>query len=83
MVGNILQGVHLSVITKNLILDMNDKPIDWSQDEIPEYKIVRVSKGVLSGPISKSLVFERIRDQISNPETYEKDEDSIYNLVFK
>ena len=77
-----VRGVNLSILTRALILDQNNERIDWSKDDIPPYTIHRVSGALMKGPLAKSLVFERIRQQLTDIETYEKDEDSIYNIVF-
>ena len=47
------------------------------------YKIIRVSKAVMSGSISKALSFERIKEQLANLDTYDKDEVSYIDNLFK
>jgi hypothetical protein len=37
----------------------------------------------MSGPISKSIAFERLKEQFSNLDTYDKDDDSYIDNLFR
>ena len=79
-----ISSVHPELITSILIRDVETgKRLDFSQDYLNPYKIIRVSKAVMSGPISKSIAFERLKEQFSNLETYDKDEDSYIDNLFR
>lgn len=78
-----ISSVHAEMICSKLIVDKKTgKPVDWSQNVIQPYTINRVSKSILSAPISVALSFERLGDQLSNLETYLKDDDSIMDSLF-
>ena len=80
--GNI-RSVHAEIISSILIRDEETgKPLDFSQTNLNTYKIIRVSKAVMNGPISKSLAFERLNDQFSDLSTYEKDEESYFDYLY-
>jgi hypothetical protein len=80
-----LQSVHAELILKELLRSKDDilsKP-DFSEDSEPEYKILRVKKALLKSPsITKSLSFERHKQQLLDPDTYIKNEESIYDFMF-
>ena len=78
-----INSVHAEMISRRLLTDKaTGKNIDWTKDIIEPYEINRVSKVVLKSPISTSFAFERLSDQLSNLETYQKDEDSIMDALF-
>ena len=78
-----IDSVHAEMIARRLLTDTETgKPMDWSSDIIKPYTINRVSKMVLKSPISSSLSFERIPEQLSSLETYSKDEKSIMDALF-
>ena len=78
-----INSVHAEMIASRLLTDdATGDPIDWSEEVIKPYTINRVSKMVLKSPISTSLSFERLGDQLSNIETYLKDDDSIMDSLF-
>ena len=78
-----IDSVHAEMIARRLLTDTETgKPVDWSSDIIKPYTINRVSKMVLKSPISSSLSFERIPEQLSSLETYSKDEKSIMDALF-
>ncbi len=78
-----IDSIHAEMIASRLVTDnATGKAIDWTQDVIPPYTINRVSKIVLNSPVSTSLSFERLGDQLSNIETYLKDDESIMDALY-
>lgn len=79
-----ISSVHPELIASILIRDVDtNKRLDFSKENIDPYKIIRVSKAVMSGPISKSIAFERLKEQFSNLDTYDKDEESYIDNLFR
>lgn len=78
-----ITSIHIEMIISELLSDIKGNKIDWSQDTIPEYRINRVSRSIMDAPISRSLSFERILEQLSNINTYDKDEYSIMDSLFQ
>ena len=77
-------SVHAELIASVLVRDLETgKRLDFSQDMLNAYKIIRVSKAVMSGSISKAISFERIKEQLANLDTYDKDEVSYIDNLFK
>lgn len=82
--GLSVMSVHAELIASVLVRDLETgKRLDFSQDMLNAYKIIRVSKAVMSGSISKALSFERIKEQLANLDTYDKDEVSYIDNLFK
>lgn len=79
-----MMSVHAEMISSVLIKDQetNKRP-DFSFEDIPDYTIVRVSKAVLDSPLSVSLAFERLDEQLINLTTYEKDEESLMDYLYR
>jgi len=78
-----VDSVHAEMIISILIREKGtNKRLDFSKDIIPEYNIIRVSKSVLLAPLSVSLAFERLDDQIMDPETYKKDGNSLMDYLY-
>lgn len=79
-----IRSVHAELISSILIRNAEtNEPLDFTKSMIDEYKIIRVSKAVMNGPLSKSLAFERLNDQFSDLSTYEKDEKSYFDYLYK
>jgi hypothetical protein len=79
-----INSVHAEMVASALIVDeKTGKEVDWTKDTIDPYVINRVSKSVLDSPISVSLAFERLSDQLSDISTYEKDDESIMDCFFE
>ena len=79
-----ISSIHPELITSVLVRnEETGERLDFTKDELDPYKIIRVSKAVMSGPISKSIAFERLNEQFSNLDTYEKDEESYVDHLFK
>lgn len=78
-----MQLVHAEMIIKELIYDLNGKKIDFSNEDVPEYEVMRVGKAVLNKPLSISLSFERIATQLGELETYAKEDPSIYDELYR
>ena len=77
-------SVHAEMITSVLIRDKaTGKRLDFRKKNLDEYTIVRVSKAVLNSPLSVSMAFERIEDQLVDLNTYEKDEESLMDHLYK
>lgn len=79
-----INSVHAEMICSALIVDAKTgKGVDWNKETIDPYLINRVSKSVLDSPISVSLAFERLSDQLSDLSTYCKDDSSIMDCFFE
>jgi len=80
---NSIDLIHAEMICSKLLTDEETgSNIDWTQNVIKPYTINRVSKIVLKSPISTSLAFERLGEQLANLETYDKDDESIMDCLF-
>ena len=76
-------SVHAEMITSTLIRDKYTRQrLDFSGTQVDEYDIYRVSKAVLNGPLSVSLAFERLDEQLTDLKTYEKQEESLMDFLF-
>jgi len=76
--------IHAEMIVSNLIRDPEtSKRTDFSKKDLDTYEIVRVSKSVMNGPLSVSFGFERLDEQLVNLETYEKDDESLMDYLFR
>jgi hypothetical protein len=79
-----INSVHTEMIVSNLIRDEKTKKrLDFSKKKLDQYQIVRVSKSVLDAPLSVSLAFERIDEQLVDLDTYEKDGVSLMDYLYK
>lgn len=70
-----LQSTHAETILRSLLRDPEDETQfpDFSQEDFPEYTILPVTSSIIKGPaLSNALVFERTKEQLENPTTYEK-----------
>ena len=81
-----INAVHVEVILKNLIRNSNNllEPINFKSDEVDDMKILRVSSAILhSNSVALGISFERIMNQILDPDFYKKDGisrlDALYN----
>lgn len=78
-----INSIHIEMISAVLIRDAETgKRLDFSNEKLNNYNIVRLSKSVMDGPLAVSLAFERINDQLSDLSTYEKDEVSMMDNLF-
>jgi len=79
-----LKSVHAELILKELLRSKDnilEKP-DFSEEEMPKYQILRVKKSLLKSPsITKSLSFERHKQQLLDPDTYIKNGESVYDTL--
>ena len=75
--------INAEMICSKLIKDNDEKFIDWSSDVIPEYHINRVSKSVMESPLGTSLIFERLSDQLFDVDTYDKNNTSMFDWLYK
>lgn len=79
-----VKSVHAEMIASVIVRDQKTgKRPDFSKAKIAPYDICRVSKAVMTAPISRSLAFERLTDQLSNLATYEKDGTSIMDWLYR
>jgi hypothetical protein len=79
-----IKSVHIEMITSNLIRNADTgKRLDFSKDILDPYVINRISKAVITAPISVSMSFERINDQLVDLNTYEKTESSLMDYLFR
>lgn len=79
-----ISSVQIEMITSVLIRDAeNNKRLDFSNNNLVDYTINRVSKSVLTAPLAVSLSFERINDQLVDLNTYSKDEVSLMDYLFR
>ena len=78
-----INSVHIEMITAMLIREAETgKRLDFSTKDLDDYVINRVSKSVMDGPLSVSLSFERLNDQLVDLETYEKMDTSMMDYLF-
>lgn len=79
-----IPAVHLEMIASTLIRDPETKRrLNFSDEILKPYEIYRVTKAILNDPLSISLAFERISDQLSNLETYKKTEKSLIDVLYE
>jgi hypothetical protein len=79
-----INSIHTEMITSSLIRNpKTTKRLDFSKKDLDQYEIYRVSKAVMSGPLSVSLAFERLDEQLVDLDTYQKDEDSLMDNLFR
>ena len=75
-----INSVHVEMILRELVRDVskpNHRP-DFSSKKPPEYRVLRVTDAVIRSPsVSVGLVFERIKAQLVDLDTYKKDTYSI------
>lgn len=80
--GNI-RSVHIEMIMSNLLFNNNNKPFDFSNITESNIVIKNIKDAILAGPISKSLSFERVKKQLTDIDTFIKDESSDFDELFK
>ena len=79
-----IKSVHVEMISSNLIRNADTgKRLDFSQDILEPYVINRISKAIMTAPISVSMSFERINDQLIDLNTYNKTEPSLMDYLFR
>jgi hypothetical protein len=77
-------SVHAEMIVSVLIRDVETgKRLNFRASKLNDYKIYRVSKAVMSGPLSVALAFERLDEQLIDLATYEKDEESLMDFLYR
>ncbi len=82
--GLSMASVHAEMIVSNLIREKESgKRIDFSKKSLDEYKIIRVTNSVMDAPLSVSLAFERLDEQLVDLDTYEKDGVSLMDHLYK
>ena len=79
-----INSVHIEMISACLIRDaQTGKRLDFSKDKLDNYVIDRVSKSIMDGPLATSISFERLNDQLISLKTYDKDEVSMMDYLFR
>lgn len=79
-----INSVHAEMIISNLIRDeRTDKKLDFSKEKLDSYYIARVTKSIMDAPLAISLSFERLNDQLIDLKTYEKNEVSMMDALFR
>jgi hypothetical protein len=82
--GLAVHSVHAEMISSVLIRDQKTgKRLDFSKAKLKPYDIVRVSKSVMNAPLSVSMAFERIEDQLVDLKTYDKDDESLMDFLYR
>lgn len=82
--GLTIQSIHIEMILRALTRDVNDlneRP-DFATLPFPEHKVLTVKSAILNSPASVSMVFEEIKKQFSDPNTYRKKSTSILDPLF-
>jgi hypothetical protein len=80
---NFIKSVHAQMIASVLVREKEtEKKLDFSKKQLDDYKLVRVSKAVMNAPLSVSLAFERINEQLIDLNTYLKDEESLMDYLY-
>lgn len=80
---NYINSVHIEMISSMLIRNKEGKLLDFRKDDEDPYEIIRVSKSILEGPLATTLAFERLSDQLTDISTYDKNESSLMDCLFK
>jgi hypothetical protein len=79
-----VDSVHAEMIIAPLIRDVKTgKKLKFNKNKLKPYEIVRVSKSVMNAPLSVSFAFERLEDQLVDLKTYEKDEKSLMDYLYR
>lgn len=79
-----INSVHIEMISSNLIRDKaTGKRLDFSKAKLDDYEIIRVSTADMRSPLATSLAFERINNQLVDSETYDKDDESMYDCLYE
>jgi hypothetical protein len=82
--GLAMDSVHAEMIVSNLVRDAETgKRLDFAKKSLDQYKLIRVSNSVMDAPLSVSLAFERIDEQLVDLDTYEKDGVSLMDHLYK
>jgi hypothetical protein len=72
------------MIVSNLVRDAETgKRLDFSKKSLDEYKLIRVTNSVMDAPLSVSMAFERLDEQLVDLDTYEKDGVSLMDHLYK
>jgi len=81
---NFINSVHAEMIISVLVREKEtEKKLDFSKKQLDDYHLVRVTKAVMNGPLSVSMAFERVNEQLIDLNTYEKDEDSLMDYLYR
>lgn len=79
-----IDSIQVEMIASILIRnEETGKRLDFSKKELDSYRIDRVSKVILDGPLATSLAFERLPDQFTDLDTYMKDDESMMDYLFR
>jgi len=80
-----IHSVHAEMIISVLVKDEANetKRLDFSKKSLDKYVLVRASKAIMNAPLSVSLAFERLDEQLVNLDTYTKDGESLMDFLYK
>ena len=80
-----LASVHAEMIVRALTRRADDRSSfpDWTGEEPPEVEVLTVKQALSASPwLADGLAFEKIKQQLSNPDTYAKDGVSLLDELF-
>jgi hypothetical protein len=78
-------STHVEVILRALVRDPENLTVfpDWSGEECPPYRVLRVTDAVLHSPsVVPGMSFEQIKRQLADPATYDKNGESALDSLF-
>jgi hypothetical protein len=80
-----IHSVHAEMIISVLVKEEENetKRLDFSKKDLDRYVLVRASKAIMNAPLSVSLAFERLDEQLVNLDTYTKDGESLMDFLYK
>jgi len=82
--GIYVPSIHIEVLARNIVRDKNDilKIPDYTKEN-PEYTITSIHNSIMhSNSFINSITFERIKQQLNDPNTYRKDGVSPLDQLF-
>lgn len=75
-----LSSEHMEIIIRELVFTKDRRTFEL--DDIPSYEMYRASKKVIKGNVTKAILFERLKEQLLNYETYiRENEDSMLDFL--
>jgi hypothetical protein len=79
-----MNSVHAEMIVSRLVVEKDKTTrLNFMKKDIDSYDILRVSNVVMNGPLSVSLAFERLDEQLVDLDTYEKDGQSLMDYLYR
>lgn len=81
-----MPSVHIEILIRNLIRNKQDDLLipDWSIPQTPDmYRMTSLNDAILcSSSVINSILFEQVKRQFKNPNTYRKTATSMHSLLF-